>query len=162
MRHPILAAVLAAAAGLLVSAQPAAAESVEAELTALLHDFLANVDTHAAHERLWAPDLIYTSSSGLRFGKATIMESYSGDEPAPAAVRYSAEDIQVQVYGDAAIVAFKLVAEPLGQSSDGAAASSADASEGEQVRYFLNTGTFVKRDGRWQAVAWQATQAAEP
>ena len=153
---------LTIAVGLLVAAQPTAADSVDAELTALLHDFLANVDTHAAHERLWASDLIYTSSSGLRFGKATIMESYTGEEPAPASVRYSAEDIRVQVYGDAAIVAFKLVAEPVGGSSDGSAASSADASEDEQVRYFLNTGTFVKRDGRWQAVAWQATQAAEP
>ena len=144
-----------AAAGFLLAAQPAVAESADAELTALLQDFLANVDTRAAHERLWAPDLIYTSSSGLRFGKATIMESYSGDEPAPATVRYSAEDVRVQTYGDTAIVAFKLVAEPVELSSDGSAADG-------QVRYFLNTGTFVKRDGRWQAVAWQATQAAEP
>ena len=152
----------AAAAGFLVTAQPAAADSADAELTAMLHDFLANVDTRAAHERLWAPDLIYTSSSGLRFGKATIIESYPSDEPVPAAVRYSAEDIRVQVYGDTAVVAFKLVAEPAGRSSDDSAASSADASEDEQIRYFLNTGTFVKRDGRWQAVAWQATQAAKP
>lgn len=137
----------AAAVGLLLLARPAAAESADAELTALLHDFLANVDTAAAHDRLWAPDLIYTSSSGLRFGKATIMESYSGDEPAPASVRYSAEEIRVQTYGDVAVVAFKLVAEPV-DSPD------------ETVRYFLNTGTFVRRDGRWQAVAWQATQAA--
>ena len=151
-----------AAAGLLLAAQPAAADSAEAELTALLYDFLANVDTRAAHERLWAPDLIYTSSSGLRFGKATIMESYTGDEPAPASLRYSAEDIRVQIYGDTAVVAFKLVAEPVEYASDDPAASSADASEDEQVRRFLNTGTFVKRDGRWQAVAWQATQAAEP
>ena len=137
----------AAAVGLLLLARPVAAESADAELTALLHDFLANVDTPAAHDRLWAPDLIYTSSSGLRFGKATIMESYSGDEPAPASVRYSAEEIRVQTYGDVAVVAFKLVAEPV-DSPD------------ETVRYFLNTGTFVRRDGRWQAVAWQATQAA--
>lgn len=148
-----------AAAGLLLVAQPAPADSADAELTALLNDFLANVDTRAAHERLWAPDLIYTSSSGLRFGKATIMESYTGDEPEPASVRYSAEDVRIRTYGDTAVVAFKLVAEPVEPSSDG---SAADASEGEPVRHFLNTGTFVKRDGRWEAVAWQATQAAEP
>ncbi len=142
MRFP-----LAVAAGLLMTATPAVADNADAELTALLHDFLANVDTRAAHERLWAPDLIYTSSGGQRFGKATILESYAGDEPVQGSVRYSAEDIRVQVYGDTAVVAFKLVA---------------DALEDEQVRYFLNTGTFVKRDGRWQAVAWQATQAADP
>lgn len=149
----------AAAAGIVLLAPPAAAEDVDAELTALLHDFLANVDTPAAHERLWAADLIYTSSNGLRFGKATIMESYAGDEPAPASVRYSAEDVRVQVYGDTAVVAFKLVAAPVELASAG---SAADAAEDGQLRYFLNTGTFVKRDGRWQAVAWQATQAAEP
>ena len=152
----------AAAAGFLLAAQPAVGESADAELTALLHDFLANVDTRAAHERLWAPDLIYTSSSGQRFGKATIMESFAGDEPAPASVRYSAEDVRVQVYGDTAVVAFRLVAEPVGIPTDGSAASSANGSEDEPVRTFLNTGTFVKRDGRWQAIAWQATQAAEP
>ena len=151
-----------ATTGLLLTAQPAVAASADAELTALLHDFLANVDTRAAHERLWAPDLIYTSSSGLRFGKATIMESYSGNEPPPATVRYAAEDIRVQIYGDTAVVAFKLVAEPVELPSDGSAASSAGTSEDEGTRHFLNTGTFVKRDGRWQAVAWQATQAAEP
>ena len=141
--------VLTGLAGLLLTAQPAAADSAEAELTDLLRDFLANVDTRAAHDRLWAPDLIYTSSSGLRFGKATVLESYDEDEPAAATVRYSAEDIRVQRYGDAAIVAFRLVAEPV------------DDASGETVRQFLNTGTFVKRDGRWQAVAWQATRAAE-
>ena len=25
------------------------------------------------------------------------------------------------------------------------------------VNHYLNTGTFLKRDGKWQAVAWQAT-----
>jgi len=24
--------------------------------------------------------------------------------------------------------------------------------------YFRNTGTFLKRNGKWQAVAWQATR----
>jgi hypothetical protein len=27
---------------------------------------------------------------------------------------------------------------------------------------YLNTGTLVKRDGRWQAVAWQATRIPGP
>ena len=30
----------------------------------------------------------------------------------------------------------------------------------ETANYF-NTGTFVKRDGKWQAVAWQATKIPE-
>jgi hypothetical protein len=27
--------------------------------------------------------------------------------------------------------------------------------------YFRNTGTFLKRHGKWQAVAWQATKVPE-
>jgi hypothetical protein len=27
--------------------------------------------------------------------------------------------------------------------------------------YYRNTGTFLKRNGKWQAVAWQATKAPE-
>jgi hypothetical protein len=26
------------------------------------------------------------------------------------------------------------------------------------TQQYFNTGTFVKREGRWQAVAWQATK----
>jgi len=31
---------------------------------------------------------------------------------------------------------------------------------GGQTNYFRNTGTFLKRKGKWQAVAWQATKEA--
>jgi hypothetical protein len=27
--------------------------------------------------------------------------------------------------------------------------------------YYRNTGTFLKRNGKWQAVAWQATKVPE-
>jgi hypothetical protein len=27
--------------------------------------------------------------------------------------------------------------------------------------YYRNTGTFLKRNGKWQAVAWQATMVPE-
>ena len=52
---------------------------------------------------------------------------------------------RVQLYGDTAVVAFRL----LGQ------AASADATE------YLNTGTFVRRDDGWRAVAWQATRVPQ-
>ena len=45
--------------------------------------------------------------------------------------------MQVRIYGSTAVVAFRLVSAP---------------------QQYLNTGTFVKRRGRWQAVAWQATK----
>jgi ketosteroid isomerase-like protein len=57
---------------------------------------------------------------------------------------YSAEDVQIHQYGDAAVVAFRLVATTTKNGST-------------EVSNYLNTGTFIKRNGRWQAVAWQST-----
>jgi len=121
-----------------------------AELTRLLRDFLdgASRNDAAMHDRFWAEDLIYTGSSGRRNGKADIM---SGQRSAPApkpgdpATAYSAEDIRIQQYGSTAIVAFRLV--------------GATRREGKtEISNYLNTGTFLKRNGKWQVVAWQATR----
>jgi hypothetical protein len=59
--------------------QPAVASDIE-EITALLQDFLANSHKEAAHERFWAEDLVYSSSAGLRFGKAEIMEGFASND----------------------------------------------------------------------------------
>ena len=131
--------------------QSATASDAE-EITALLQDFLANSHKEAAHERFWAEDLVYSSSSGLRFGKAEIMAGFesSADETDDAdedpAVTYVGEDVDVRVYGDAAVAAFKLVGTPT------------DTASGAAVLYYFNTGTFLKRDGVWTVVAWQATK----
>lgn len=124
----------------------------EAGLTAMLNDFLvgASVNDAAAHDRFWAEELVYTSSRGLRFGKAEIMEGMTSSEDSgeeePETV-YSAEDIRIQQFGDTAVVAFRL----LGTLQDGS---------GKVLEYF-NTGTFVRRGGDWRVVAWQATAIPE-
>lgn len=117
-------------------------------LTDLLNDFLAGASRSdmAAHDRFWAEQLVYTSSSGARFGKSDILESMAEEEPGPETV-YSAEDIRIQQYGDTAVVAFRL----LGQEQE---------EEGKLLQFF-NTGTFVKTEGEWRAVAWQATRIPE-
>ena len=117
-------------------------------LTVLLNEFLAGASRNdaAAHERFWAEQLVYTSSSGARFGKADILEGMEEEEPGPETV-YSAEDIRIQQYGDTAVVAFKL----LGQVQEGE----------RELMQFFNTGTFVKAGGEWRAVAWQATRIPE-
>jgi ketosteroid isomerase-like protein len=145
----ILLAALVAAAG----PAPAADEAPAAkELTGLLNDFLAGAsrDDIRAHERFWADDLIYTRSAGVRTNKQEILESVRAgpDTPGEPPVTYSAEDVRIQQYGDMAIVAFRLV----GRTGEGSQASTA---------YFLNTGTFLKRNGEWRAVAWQATKEPE-
>lgn len=133
--------------GVSMSEAPAAAE-----LTQLLRDFLAGASRNdvAAHERFWADDLVYTRSAGVRVGKADILASARAPEPATPAppTTYSAEDIRIQQYGDTAVVAFRLV---------GITGTGKDAT----TQHFLNTGTFVKRNGEWRAVAWQATRVPE-
>lgn len=121
----------------------------EEELTQLLRDFLegASINDHEMHDRFWAEDLIYTSSSGVRRDKEQTMEGVRSSpemtlEEAPTV--YSAEEVRIQQYGDMAVVAFKLVA-------------TSESKEGSEVSEYLNSGTFVKRDGQWKAVNWQAT-----
>ena len=62
---------------------------------------------------------------------------------------YSAEDITVHDYGDTAIVAFQLVART--EHPDGKV----------ETGNYRNTGTFLRRNGRWQVVAWQSTKIPE-
>ena len=119
------------------------------DLTQMLNEFLAGAGEEAAHDRFWAEDLVYTSSSGTRTTKGEIMSGFGesddgeNDEPGPV---YTAEEVQVKVYGTTAVVAFRLVATPAEQSGEDA------------VLNYLNTGTFLKRNGIWQVVAWQATK----
>jgi len=121
-----------------------------ADLTKLLQDFLAGAGRNdvAMHERFWADDLIYTSAKGRRKGKTDIMRELRAEvSPKPGedeTTVYTAEEIRIQQYGDTAIVAFRLVA-------------TSAKSGAKEVSNYLNTGTFLKRNGRWAAVAWQAT-----
>lgn len=123
-----------------------------AELTKLLNDFLAgaSVNDAAMHDRFWADDLIYTRSAGRRVSKSDVMRSVrSAPAPKPGDPKttYTAEDIQIQQYGNTAIVAFQLV-------------GTTETEHGKEVARLLNSGTFVKRDGKWQVVNWQSTRMA--
>ncbi len=124
-----------------------------AELTSLLKEFLAGASRNDAniHNRFWSDDLIYTGSNGRRRGKAEIMKdvrSAPAPKPGDPVTNYSAEDIKIQQYGNTAIVAFRLV---------GATTQNGKT----EVTNFLNTGTLLKRKGKWQVVAWQATRVPE-
>jgi len=140
------------AIGLLAFGHMASASDAD-DLTAMLHEFLAgaSVGDAAAHDKFWSEDLIYTSSSGTRTNKAEIMEGMrqaddagDSDDSGPSVI-YSAEEVQVDIYGSTGVVAFKLVG------------TAQDESAGD-VSYYFNTGTFLKRDGVWRVVAWQATR----
>src|ERR1043166_5305622 len=145
MIKALFAVLMMAATALAQTAAPDAAE-----LTKLLNDFLAGASRNdpAAHERFWADDLIYTRSAGRRTNKAEIMHdvrSAPAPKPDDPKTVYTAEDIRIQQYGNTAIVAFRLVATT---EVDGA----------KQVQNLLNSGTFLKRNGKWQVVNWQSTR----
>jgi ketosteroid isomerase-like protein len=123
------------------------------EIKSLLNKFLEGASAGDAqmHDRFWADELIYTSSAGLRFGKAEIMagfeqeDEYAATEQQERAPVYSAEDVHITVYGDTAVLAFRLVAaEP----------------DTETATTYLNSGTLRRIDGEWRVVMWQATLEA--
>ena len=144
----VLALILALVAPVVAQQKPSTTE----ELTALLHHFLdaAGRNDKAVFDRFWAEDVLYTGSSGRHVTKAEIMKSL--DEPAkpdePQST-FDADQITVHDYGDFAVVAFRLIQNVV--NKDGS----------KETHYYRNTGTFQKRDGRWQAVAWQATKVPE-
>ena len=136
---------------LVATALPAQTAPDAAELRKLLQDFLAGASKNdiAMHDRFWADELVYTSALGRRKGKADIMrelrdETKATPKPEEGTAVYTAEDIRVQQYGDTAVVAFRLVA-------------TTDKAGTKTVANYFNTGTFLKRNGKWQVVAWQAT-----
>jgi ketosteroid isomerase-like protein len=146
MKRILLSAMLllSIAGGLQAQCAPDAAE-----LTKLLQDFLAGASRNdiAMHEQFWADDLIYTAAAGRRIGKADILREVREEgapKPGDGSPVYSAEDIRIQQYADTAIVAFRLVGT---SEKDGT----------KKISHYLNTGTFLKRGGKWQVVSWQAT-----
>ena len=122
------------------------------EVTALLREFIAGAGSgdRAIFDKFFADDVIYTRATGVVITKASIMESLGKPSPASEGKSsYSAEDITVHDYGDTAIVAFRL--EGRTEHADGKL----------ETAHYRNTGTFLKREGRWQVVAWQATKISE-
>ena len=129
------------------------AEHTRSEITRMLNTFLTpDVNNSiAGHQRFWADDLVYTSSAGEVKSKADILKSFPEDlkpkaEQHPEARPvFTAEDILVRPYGDTAALTFRLVE----HDPDG------------KISYFRNSGTFLLRNGKWQAITWQATRVPE-
>jgi hypothetical protein len=155
MQRILVLLTLLLCAMLAASASALSPVSDQAALRSLLDQFLDGASRNDAemHDRFWADDLIYTRSAGVRIDKAELMKGVrtapapKPDEPTTV---FTAEEVQIHTYGTAAVVAFKLV-------------GTTTASDGKtEVAHFLNTGTFIRREGQWQAVAWQSTRVPEP
>ena len=141
----------------LLLAMPAAAQgpaetATAREVTGMLRQFLVDAGTNnrAGFEKFFADDVIYTRSAGVVISKADILKSLDSEKPATDIKSiFSAEDITVHEYGDTAVVAFRLVART--EHNDGKV----------ETDHYRNTGTFLRRGGKWQVVAWQATKSPE-
>lgn len=132
-------------------AQPSSATR---KLTTMLNQFMrdASENNRAGFERFFADDVIYTGSNGMVRNKAEIMRSQQARSRTNAASEketFSAQDVVVNDFGDTAIVAFQLVART--QHAQGKI----------DVTNYRDTGTFLRRKGRWQVIAWQATKIPE-
>ncbi len=125
----------------------AAANDDEKVIASLLDTFLqeASANDIEAHDRFWSEDLIYTSSSGERFGKTAIMAGLAeagADADGDSNPRYRAEAVTIQVFDDTALLTFELVA----KHSD------------QRVERFYNSGGLRRLDGDWKVIVWHATR----
>lgn len=117
------------------------------QVTTILRDFLAAVprSDRQVFDSFFADDVIYTRSAGVTVTKADIIRNIDVRAVNEPKASYEADDISVHPYGDMAVVNFRLVQH--------------NEKEGKQeTNYFRNTGTFLKRNGKWQVVAWQSTK----
>lgn len=120
-------------------------------LTTMLNQFMRDASSNhrSGFDQFFADDLIYTGSNGMVHTKADIMRSFDASKPASASKEkevYSAEHVVVHDFGNTAIVAFQLVART--EHADGKIETSG----------YRDTGTFLRRNGKWQVIAWQATK----
>jgi hypothetical protein len=137
-------------ATVVVHAADANPDRTRTEITQMLTTFLTPAvnNTVAGHDRFWADDLVYTSSNGKVMRKSDILKAIAEDsksgsgKQAEAGPVFTAEDILVRPYGETAALTFRLVE----HDPDG------------KISYFRNSGTFLLRNGKWQAITWQATR----
>jgi ketosteroid isomerase-like protein len=138
------ATALPAPGAITIAAKDAA---VTEELTRRVRDFLANVPKgdRKIFDDFFADDVIYTRSAGVTVDKADILKNIDVRAANDPQATFEADDFTVHPYGDTAVVNFRLV---MHNAAGGKA----------ETTYFRNTGTFLRRNGRWQVVAWQATR----
>jgi len=121
------------------------------QVTQLVRDFLANVPKNdpKVFQEFFADDVIYTRATGLTVTKADILKNIDVRATNDPQMTFEGDDFTVHPYGEMAVVNFRLIAH--------------NVENGKPTTvYYRNTGTFLKRNGKWQAVAWQATKIAEP
>jgi uncharacterized protein (TIGR02246 family) len=93
-------------------------------------------------DRILADDFVFTDPEGRLLTKAEWIADMTSGELAFESIHI--DDLQVRMYGDAAV-------------ANGRTTVKARSKEGGFNGQYCYTDMYVKRDGRWQAVAEQAT-----
>jgi ketosteroid isomerase-like protein len=127
-----------------------AQDATTQQVTQLVRNFLANVPKNdpKVFQEFFADDVIYTRAVGVTVAKADILKNIGVRATNEPEATFDADDFTVHTYGEMAVVNFRLIM----HNNEGGKATTS---------YFRNTGTFLKRHGKWQAVAWQATKIPE-
>jgi ketosteroid isomerase-like protein len=129
---------------------PAVETATIQQVTQRVRDFLANVPKNdpKVFQDFFADDVIYTRSAGVTVTKADILKNIDVRATNEPQATFDADDFTVHPYGEMAVVNFRLI---MHNTENGKPTTA----------YFRNTGTFLKRNGKWQAVAWQATKVPD-
>jgi hypothetical protein len=110
----------------------------------------------AFYDRVLADDFTHTSHSGVFKDRAEFMAENKFDEKKDlksGRTRYDAydvDDLAIRIYGDTAVVTGRT--SPKGLNAQGQPISG-------RYRYLR---VWVRRQGRWQAVAFEGTRIAQP
>ncbi len=142
----LLAATAAARARAQGGGEQAAAEEIR-KLEAQFNEAIVKANLKA-FDRLMADDFTHTNQSGKFRTKAQWLANHKPGRSAYDA--FEVDDLAVRVYGDAAVVTARST--PKGRTSTGEPITG-------QFRFLR---VWARRDGRWQAVAFQGTRIAEP
>jgi len=149
---PVMASASARAQSSVTANAPAAItmtaedQATTKQVEQLVRQFLADVPKNdpKVFQECFADDVIYTRAVGVTVTKADILKNIGVREANEPGATFEGDDFTVHPYGNMAVVNFRLIQH-----------------NGAETNYFRNTGTFLKRNGKWQAVAWQATKAAD-
>ena len=120
------------------------------QLTQLVREFLADVPkgNRRTFDNFFADDVIYTRSAGVTVDKSEILKNIDVRAASEPQATFAADDFTVHAYGETAVVNFRLIMHNPDQGKT-------------ETMYFRNTGTFMRRNGKWRAVAWQATRVPQ-
>jgi len=124
-------------------------DSIAEQVVKQLENELINAQMRAdttVFGRILADDFTGTNAFGTVANKAEVLNLYKAGSIKRELVNL--DDVNVRIYGDTAVVTGRatLKGQFTGQDTSG------------KFRY---TRVYVKRNGRWQVVAWQATRIAQ-